>query len=155
MCHCCSNSAGTGPFSSTLQLTTLEEGLWYSSNYADDNIVPQPLRVVIFPTALTSPPYNATAEVMDSTTIFLMWLPPPTKNGIKREYLINLEEIESRKLLERTSFSESITVFSLHPYYTYRVKIAAKTIATGPFSKELLLMTPEASRFSIAQQIKN
>ena len=117
--------------------------------------MPQLLRVVIFPTAPTSPPYNVTAEVIDSTSIFLMWLPPPTKNGIKREYLINLEEIESRKLLERASFSESITVFSLHPYYTYRVQIAAKTIATGPFSKELLLMTPEASRFSIAQQIKN
>ena len=151
------NSAGTGPFSSTLQLTTLEEGLWHSSNYADDSIVPQPLHVVILPTAPTSPPYNVTAEVMDSTTIFLMWLPPPTenRNGIIREYLINLEEKETRKLLERTSFSESITVFSLHPYYTYRVQTAAKTIATGPFSKELLLMTPEASRFSISYQIKN
>ena len=42
-----------------------------------------------------------------------------------------------------TSFGTSLTISSLHPFYTYQFSVAAYTVGSGPFSEPSVQLMPQ------------
>lgn len=93
----------------------------------------------------TGPPDIDNYFAQDSTTIVFTWSPPGAdlQNGVIREYRVQVQEIETGNFSLYTSFSTSIEISSLHPDYTYDIRVAAVTIAIGPYSAIVNITTPE------------
>lgn len=81
---------------------------------------------------------------VDSTTINISWTPPlpAFRNGKIINYSISVTEIETR---ETFNYSTELTWYilqSLHPFYNYRLEVAAVTLAgSGPSSIPLIVQT--------------
>ena len=95
--------------------------------------------------APNSPPEDLTAATLSSTVLHLIWSAPSTKNrnGIIREYHVNITEVDTTTFLSYTTATTSITVQSLHPFYTYWCTVSAFTVARGPFSEIVTVLMPE------------
>ena len=81
-------------------------------------------------------PTNIRGFAVNHSAIILEWdSPPPISfNGIFLAYVINVTERETGLTFETNTTSTSITLTSLHPDYVYECRVAAYTIAAGPFS---------------------
>lgn len=81
-------------------------------------------------------PGNISGLAIDHSSISLMWDAPPEilSNGIITAYIINVTERETGYTFERNTTETSIILDSLHPDYVYECRVAAFTIAVGPFS---------------------
>ena len=99
-------------------------------------------------TVPSAPPVNTSGDPLSSTSITLSWSPPPLEhqNGIIRSYFINSTEIETNATYSYTLFATgptlSMTINSLHPYYTYQLTITAVTIGPGPPTNAFTVVTP-------------
>ena len=143
--YTCSVAAVTiapGPYSSTVLVTTLEDGkiLFFSGR-----IVPCcSFECFIAPTA---PPLSLTANSESSTSLSLQWLPPPEngRNGIIITYSVNVTRVSNGDSTEFTDIQDPyLTVESLRPYTQYSCSVAAHTvIGRGPYSIPLLALTNE------------
>jgi len=74
------------------------------------------------------------------------WEPPSedTRNGIIREYYAVVEEeITGTRWTYRT-YDTRVTARNLHPYYVYVCWVHATTIAMGPPSDSVYILTEEA-----------
>lgn len=89
-------------------------------------------------------------QVIDSTTVKLNWAPPPytNQNGIIRKYIIKATEMETGNRFSWESFTTSIEVPTLHPYYTYQFTVAAYTVAVGPYTNPVNFRTHPDSKSS-------
>ena len=89
---------------------------------------------------------------MDSTTLLISWMPPQFEhqNGVIREYRVNITETETGIAYRLFTAATTLTVSSLHPFYTYDCIIAAFTIAEGPYSVEVNITMPEDGMFNIS-----
>lgn len=96
------------------------------------------------------PPSFIQASTVNSTAVFLSWLPPMTPYGIVLYYTILVEE---DSLVERNISGIvvnaqqlevfNITVVGLLPYTDYNFSIAAATrVGTGPYDW-ITIMTPQ------------
>ena len=85
------------------------------------------------------------AASVGSTSFVLSWSPPPTsqQNGIIREYTVNITEIQTGLSIILNSTSTSVSVLSLHPYYTYECTVSAYTVGGGPYSEVFTITTQE------------
>ena len=88
---------------------------------------------------------NPSGVVIDSRTLSLAWEEPQEedRNGIIRQYHINVTEVNTRRQFQVVSTTTSISISSLHPDYTYQWTVAAFTIGLGPFSTSETISTPE------------
>lgn len=111
--------------------------------------------LVCFCIAPTAAPSGLNGYDVDSTSIFLSWLPPPVQhhNGIIRMYTINLYEVETGITITTTSLNTSAVVSSLHANYNYTVTVSAVTVSPGPFSTSVNIQTPEDSRLPAMNSI--
>ena len=93
-------------------------------------------------------PEKVTSGIILPTSFVLHWQPPPfdSQNGIIRHYEIVLVELETGTTSNYTTTETTITISSLHPYYLYEYRVAAVTIATGPFSDPISLQTLPAGK---------
>ena len=66
------------------------------------------------------------------------------QNGVIEEYSIQVTGVDTTEKFELSTNDTNITVFSLHPFYTYKFAVAAHTIALGPFSSPVNLQMPAA-----------
>ena len=82
-----------------------------------------------------------------------MWEPPEDPNGDIREYRVNVTEEETGRMFQLITSTTSITIGSLHPYYTYNCTVVAVTIGPGPFSSVITVRTAEDGRFIIVSNI--
>ena len=98
-----------------------------------------------FIAAPNTSPGDFGVTVLSSTTLELSWTPPSTedRNGVIREYRVNITEVETARLLTYSTAMSSIRLQSLHPFYTYRCSVSAFTVATGPFSDISEVMMPQ------------
>lgn len=96
-------------------------------------------------TAPFSPPEDLNVTTISSSSVSLVWLPPPValRNGIIREYIINITEVDTGRELVFYSSTSSITISSLHPFYTYLCRVSAFTVEYGPYSANLQFVTLE------------
>ena len=95
-----------------------------------------------------SPPQNFTADVLNSTAVFLQWSPPTLdqQNGVIRKYHIRQFETVTgivTRYMRGGNFTE-LLIGSLHAYYQYQFTIAAETVEQGPFSNPVTVTTLEA-----------
>ena len=95
--------------------------------------------------APTCPPGDIATTALSSTSIILTWSPPPMscQNGIIREYRINVTEVETGRVLVFVSTSTTLTLSSLHPYYTYQCIVSAYTVGVGPYADNFTVVTLE------------
>jgi len=101
---------------------------------------------LISSTVPASSPQNTVGTAPTSRSISLQWDPPPIEdqNGIIMLYQIDVTEVESGRLLQYTSNETSITVFDLHPFYTYQWVVSAATaVGYGPFTETSIVITLE------------
>ena len=91
--------------------------------------------------APSDPPQSVRGVPTSSRSISLSWQPPSTPNGAISAYYIIITELN-------TSISETVTtqnlekqVIRLHPYYTYSIRVAAVTVAEGPYSSPIQIQT--------------
>ena len=108
--------------------------------------------LIIILTVPGSHPSNTTGTTLNSTHIYLMWEPPEDPNGDIREYRVNVTEEETGRMFQFSTNTTSITIGSLHPYYTYNCTVVAVTIGPGPFSTVITLRTAEDGRFHHCKQ---
>ena len=98
--------------------------------------------------APASPPQNFTADVLNSTAVFLQWSLPTLdqRNGVIRKYHIRQFETVTSILTSymRGGNYTELLIGSLHAYYQYQFTIAAETVERGPFSNPVTVTTLEA-----------
>jgi len=54
-----------------------------------------------------------------------------------------LDEVWTGRTLAFQSTSNNISVRALHPYYAYQCRVAAYTVALGPYTTDLPIVTGE------------
>ena len=95
-----------------------------------------------------SPPQNFTADVLNSTAVFLQWSLPTLdqQNGVIKNYHIRQIETVTGILISymRGGNYTELLIGSLHAYYLYQFTIAAETVEQGPFSNPVTVTTLEA-----------
>jgi len=103
----------------------------------------------VFFLAPSSPPQSVGLSPVSSTSLSISWTAPfaSDRNGIIREYRINITEVITGRVIYLTSSSTSVVAVGLHPYYNYTCVIAAVTVAAGPFSQTVQITTPEDGRY--------
>ena len=91
-------------------------------------------------------PYDLVANESTPTSLTLTWTEPDrsTWNGVLRYYVVHV--IESHLLYNVSYPSTSLRVTGLSPYTTYKIQVAAVTIAVGPYYTTEL-QTEEDSMF--------
>ena len=104
--------------------------------------------LVLWLTVPVNAPLNPTGVAINSRTLSFTWEAPPEedRNGIVREYRVNITELETGRVFQMVSSTTSILVSSLHPYYTYQWAVAAFTVGEGPFSAIQSILTPQDGR---------
>ena len=95
--------------------------------------------------APSAPPQGFSGSNQSSTAIFLSWSPPPAIdiNGVINYYTVELDEVWTGRSLEFHPTSMNISITALHPYYVYQCRVAAFTVALGPFTSNLQIVTGE------------
>ena len=108
-----------------------------------------PLHHTPSPPAPTAEPQSVTGSSVNSETVSLSWDPPPfdRQNGLIRQYLINITELDTGTNYLLTSPSTELTVYSLHPYYFYEFTVAAVTVGVGPASLPITVQTNEDGEY--------
>ena len=89
--------------------------------------------------------------MVGSRSFIIQWEPPDVEyqNGIIIHYVVNITEEQTASSTVYTSASTSLSLTLLHPAYTYQCRVAAHTVALGPFSPIFTVMTEEERAFSI------
>ena len=82
---------------------------------------------------------------MNATTIHLSWNDVISNRGLVREYAIRVLEIDSG-LITETRSNSTFTTIHVHPAYLYNCSVSAVTVAPGPFSEVVSLVTPMAGK---------
>lgn len=96
-------------------------------------------------TAPSSAPANLLLVSVGSTSLRASWdqIPAQDSNGVIRRYSIVLTEVETGRESSYSALTRHHVITGLHPYYTYRCKVAAVTTASGPFSQPTEIQMPE------------
>ena len=105
---------------------------------------------LIISVAPVAPPQQASASSPTSTSINIVWQPPPAVdiNGMIVFYVVEVTENRTgRSWTHHSSNSptpfQQFTLLSLHPYYVYTCRVAAFTIGSGPFTPDFEVVTME------------
>jgi len=98
-----------------------------------------------------APPQSLTGSALNATSLYLSWDPPPSeqKNGIIRQYLVNITETETGDEIRLSTTDMSITVLGLHPFYHYECNVSAVTIGAGPYTSPLTLRTLQSGIMNV------
>jgi hypothetical protein len=77
--------------------------------------------------------------------IQVVWEPPVAtqQNGPILYYVVMVMDHQTRTSSTLNATSTLISVPSLHPAYNYSIAVAAVTINTGPYSRSLVIITPD------------
>ncbi len=121
-------SEGRGPFSANITLTTPED-------------------------APEAPPVMVSQGNLMSRSVDLAWVAPrgDRQNGVIRYYMIEVYENDTGMVIPYQTLSDqtSFTVSSLHPFYTYSIRIQAVTVSRGPLSTTITVNTLQDSKITI------
>ena len=100
----------------------------------------------IFPhTAPTEVPSNVSVSAVNATTLHLSWTDVISNRGLVREYIIRVVEIDTGLITETHTNLTFITIH-VHPAYLYNCSVSAVTVAHGPFTEEVSIVTPMAGK---------
>ncbi|XP_019848636.1 PREDICTED: phosphatidylinositol phosphatase PTPRQ-like [Amphimedon queenslandica] len=90
-------------------------------------------------------PNNVLNTEVTSKSLTINWeaLRLEDQNGLIRHYIINVTETDTGSQFQYTSTTIGITLTDLHPYYTYSISVSAFTIAAGPWSDPIIIITAQ------------
>ena len=99
--------------------------------------------VYFSPLGPSDSPQAVRHTAVTSTSVNLSWFPPSTEhhNGVIRNYTVRVVVQDTGEIFTHSTDQLSITVESLHPYYTYNFSVSAVTITPGPYSVPLIVQT--------------
>jgi hypothetical protein len=100
---------------------------------------------LFFSPAPSGAPERLTADVRSSHVVNISWQAPveERQNGDIRQYRITLREIPTGRVWSLITITTSHLLDFLHPYYIYTIRVAAYTVAVGPYSESLQFITHE------------
>ena len=100
--------------------------------------------VTIYFPAPSGSPANFQARALDSRSIYLSWDPLPLaqQNGIIRQYRVTIVDIAGEARIISTT-AASVNVAALNPFTMYTCTVAAETIAVGPSTSPVEIVTPQ------------
>ena len=109
--------------------------------------------VTIFFPAPSGSPTNFKPRALDSRSIQLSWDPLPSalQNGIIRQYRVTILDIAGEARLINTT-ATSVNVLALNPFTMYTCTVAAETIAVGPSSLAVRILTPQDGKYESERQ---
>ena len=100
----------------------------------------------------SGPPQDLFLNAISPSSLSVTWRGPPRNehNGRIRYYNISLLEVATGEFSwhNTTDSSTNWIISSLHPYYSYRLEVAAVTVGLGPFSSSEVVRMPESGMFS-------
>ena len=81
----------------------------------------------------------------------MFWQPPTPadQNGIIQGYRLEILEVETDSMTQINTSALNATIGTLHPFYSYKNRVAAFTIALGPFSDDFIIQMPPHSENKI------
>ena len=99
--------------------------------------------VTIFFPAPSGSPANFQTRALDSRSIQLSWdhLPLALQNGIVRQYIVTIVDIAGDARVINTT-ATSVNIAALNPFTMYTCTVAAETIAVGPSTSPVEIVTP-------------
>ena len=94
-------------------------------------------------TAPSATPPGVTCEAVSSTVIQSRWrdLPQASRNGLIRSYTAVLTDVASGEQTAQNVTVRRAIFLNLMPFRTYRCKVAAYTVALGPYSSAVQVTT--------------
>ena len=100
-------------------------------------------------TVPSTPPQDLSGIAQSSTFLTFIWSPPPSIdiNGIIQYYVVMVSEQETGRFWSFFAIDTNINLASLHPFFNYECQVAAFTIASGPFTSNVIVQTLEAGKF--------
>ncbi len=150
--HHCSVTCITiasGPYSEPIDVQTLQDG---KNNYRIKLILPHFFSLLDWCNSfsfLTVAPSGTVISLAvsapTSRTVTVTWTQPLTSetNGIIKYYQVHIIAAETLQTFLNKTDKTTFTLNNAHPFYTYTVKVAAVTVATGPYTQELTVTTPQ------------
>ena len=105
-------------------------------------------------TAPSAAPLNVTGSFNDSTSLLIMWSPPPLldQNGDIISYNVTYRKTDSTDNIMMLITPTSVILISdLNPFTNYSVTVAAFTVGIGPFSDATIVMTDSASELHVVK----
>ena len=74
-----------------------------------------------------------------------MWSPPnfEDQNGVIRAYLLTVTETDTSNTNNYTTLNTRYMLSGLHPAYLYSCQVSAVTVAEGPLSQPIHVVTLE------------
>lgn len=102
-------------------------------------------QVLIFCTAPSSSPRNVQISAVSSSGFLISWSAPLAvdHNGNIRSYTMDIMEENTGNQQQFSTSTNSFRVESLHPYYNYTCTVSAVTVAGGPYSAPITVITLE------------
>ncbi|XKL63096.1 hypothetical protein PGB90_005460 [Kerria lacca] len=107
------------------------------------------------------PPESVHIGIINSTTAFVKWLPPPSQylNGILQGYKIQVKPTNSSKILAQTNVNSSTTMILLNNLTSgssYTARVAALTrVGLGPYSGAVPIYMDPTITSNISSSIPN
>ena len=91
---------------------------------------------------------HVTENSLSANSFGLEWQSPSNRqlNGLLMGYIVMVVELNTGTIYTNFTPTPSIVINSLHPYYTYNCSVAAVTVATGPFSENIMVQTAQNGR---------
>lgn len=99
--------------------------------------------------APSQPPELPALIDITSTTLTFTWQSPPidSHNGVVRGYIVKLVDNKYNVHSLYNVTSTTLTISGLKPYNSYNISVSAYTVASGPYSEFISLLTNEAGMF--------
>ncbi len=96
-------------------------------------------------------PNNVTAVAVNSSVLAVTWeqLPVDQQNGIVQYFTVTVQVQQTSAMFSIDTTELTITISNLHPAYDHILRVAAVTVATGPFSDPVTVTTPDDSKNAV------
>ena len=128
---------GTGPFGNQFILESPQDG--NLRNIVIDLLLIENCFYNYSTAPSGSPSLSSSSQslVVTSKGFSIDWDPPSyeEQNGVIQYYVIRITELETGNVYQYTRYTTHITLFTLHPAYTYLFQVAAYTVGLGPYSE--------------------
>lgn len=100
--------------------------------------------------APSAPPsaFHVIPGSVSSRGFLVEWNEPPLEyqNGIIDYYVVGVVESETNNATLYTSVGLSLALQNLHPFYNYKLNVAAFTVGMGPFSEQVNVTTDQEGK---------
>ncbi len=89
---------------------------------------------------------HASGIALGPSSIHITWDPPAVDdhNGIIREYRVNVTQQNNQFFSQETTNQTQVIIENLDPYTIYHCYIVAITVAEGPYTEVVAVLTEEA-----------